>query len=160
MGGLYSLTQACIEGIAREMWGTKIQDGEGNMKDTGVQPFVDELLARLGSNAPIQMPDTLTLIAPQNGPAIRIILNQENIHGDGGIVIENFITENIIEENITNNTNVTENITVIGGGSGFSGTINVVTGATFNASVSGCTVTITPTFTYAALKFQNGLLQA
>lgn len=47
---MYAFFTQGLQRLARENWGTKIADGEGNRKDTGVQPFVDELLAALSSD--------------------------------------------------------------------------------------------------------------
>ena len=143
MGGLYSLTLECVQGLKREHWGTKIQvpskfelefDDEGKptgvkivdyeSHDTDVQPAIDELINRLGSNAPIKMGSSLTLIAPKNESALTII----NVDGD--------------EVNI--------------GGDSFTGDVTNITG--FSISIDGCTVTVTPET--QTLSFVGGVLKA
>lgn len=175
--GLWALTQATVQRLAREHWGTRISlDKLNDAGDTGVDPgtqsLVDELRFALNSKAPIQMPGPLQLIAPKNGPAIQIF---QNPIGDGGGTIEfinnvfNNITNNV--NNVFNNTvsNLTENstnitnITVIGppppgGSGGMTGSIQIVTGVTGSVSVSGCTATLSLSVTMSTLTVTNGLI--
>lgn len=171
MGGLYQLTKAAIQGLQSAMWGTKVAQPDGTVKDTGVQPMVDELLARLGSDAAIPLTKPLTLIAPPGQPAIHIVTQ---VHGDGGIVIEN-ITNYIT--NITNNINIEGDVTFEGDtiiegdqtiiyppgdGNGINGQLQFLTGVSISgtATPNGCTIdlsfTVTPT--YATLTIENGVI--
>ena len=73
----YAFSAAALQGLSREHWGKKLTI-EGEQHDTGVQEFVDELLARLQSTDPIQLSDTMKFIAPANGPAFQVINNSTN----------------------------------------------------------------------------------
>lgn len=95
--GLWALTAACVQGLARENWGRRVWqhsgktvtvlDVDGNpvqvlsgekkeidSADTAVQPFVDELIARLAQQSPIDMPAPLQLNT-YSQPAIIITIN-------------------------------------------------------------------------------------
>lgn len=52
---LYAFTTSALQGIMRSHWGRPYIDPEGNRHDPGVQEFVDELIARLASQAPIDL---------------------------------------------------------------------------------------------------------
>lgn len=165
MGGLYSLTAAAVQGLSAKIWGTQVpveysQDQTtgaitpvegGRTLDTGVQEMVQGLIARLSSETPIQMPNSLTLIAPPNAPAIQIINNAGDTlinigggdggGGDGG--------GNVTNNNITNNTfqniiNFLTNVQTDPNNLNLNVDIPVVTGVsgTGNVSVSGCTATL------------------
>jgi len=179
MAGLYAITTALVQRLKRTHFGypvnsDKLSDGE--LHDPGVQDFADEFLAGLKQQDPITMPDTLELVAPQNGPAIKIFrkrfsttnINELIQYVDESNNTYNTVTEqitnvnnvnNITEETINNITNVTENITNITNilGSGTSGSIDVVTGVSGSVSVSGCTATVTLTLTTRTITFTNGV---
>lgn len=156
-GGLFELTRAAVQAMNATHWGTKVQVPTGfdtdsgkptdyQPTDTGVNQAIQELMARLASNAPIQLQNPLTLIKPPNGPAIQVI------NGDGGNVIE-VINETTNLTEVFNTTIINENGTT----TGFSGSLTVVTGGTISINVSACTVTATFTPTTATLTFANGL---
>lgn len=175
MGGLYSITTALLQRLKREHWGhpmntDKLSDGE--LHDPGLQEFVDEFLAGLSSKQPVAMADTLTLIAPDNGPAITIIGNIQNRNINDLITFQdtqnntyNTVTNQVTNVNNVNNitnetiTNITENITNITQvlGNGTNGSITVVTGVSASVSVSGCTATITMNVTTSTINFNNGV---
>lgn len=168
--GLWALTTEAVQGLVREHWGKKIPVGDtGDKMDTGVQEFVDELVARLASQSPIQMPGPLQLIQPANAPAIQITSgNGDTIFGDGGTVVIEIIN-NVTNETININndgtiTVVNEGGTVINNNTsgesfpgGSSGSVQVLSGVEGSVSVDGCTVTLTLTPTYTTLSFDNGL---
>jgi len=158
--GLWALTTAAVQGLKREYWGAKIADQTGELKDTLVQPAIEELVARLASKDPITMPGSLDLIAPVNDTAIQITI-RDNGDGDGGdgITIINEITNTTltINETIEITNNITNETTVIGGpGSGFTGSFTYVKSS--SVAVVGCTVTITDTLGTIVVK--DGLVQS
>lgn len=164
--GLYALTTEAVAGLAREHWGTKIPVGDnGDKMDSGVQLFADELLARLASQAPIDMPGSLVLNQPANAPAIQINSHGDGI-GDGTIVIQitnidNSVT-NVYNDGTITIVNQNGDTTIVNnnGGEfpgGATGSIQVITGMSGSVEVSGCDVTLTLTPTYTTLNFENGL---
>lgn len=168
--GLWALTTEAVQGLVREHWGKKIPVGDGGEKmDTGVQEFVDELVARLGSQAPINMPGPLELVQAPNAPAIVVHNNSgDGVVGDGTIIIQIINVDNITNiyndgtiENISNEGDVTiiNNITNEGEPfpGGASGSVQVITDMTAEVTVNGCDVTVTLTPTYTTLTFDNGL---
>lgn len=79
---LWAFSAESLKGLSREHWGTKIPLPDGTMKDTGVQEFVEELLARLQSQAAINLAGTIKLNGPVNGPTFQIN-NPGDIFVDG-----------------------------------------------------------------------------
>lgn len=172
--GLWALTTAAVQGIVREHWGRKIPVGEsGEKMDTGVNDFAIELMARLASKDPIQMPGPLELIQAPNAPAIRVFNNSgDGVVGDGTIILQVVNNTNVV--NITNNgtiqitNNAGDVINVGGGGTGASGSLRVLTdvavsvSSSGSVSVAGCsatltvTNTVTITKTYSTVDFSNG----
>lgn len=76
---LFALTMSCIQGITREHWGAKIELPDGTIRDTGVQSFVDELVARLAAAARNPL-GTLIIQKPIDAPAIQIISDGDTPH--------------------------------------------------------------------------------
>ncbi len=177
MGGLYSLTTAAVQGLTRKIFGTQIPTSyqanldtgevtpvEGGMtKDTGVQEAINELVARLASTAPINMPDSLDLVLPGNAPAFNILVDSTKTIGDGGGGgrVEVFNITNVYENNTTviYNDGTISNIDgngnetpIVTQPTGFTGSLTVLTGA--SVSVVGCTATVTATT--KTVTYQNG----
>lgn len=168
----WAFSGAAIQGLSREHWGVKIPGGDGQAHDSGVQAFVDELLARLQSQDPIKLLDTIKLIAPSGQPAITIINDGD---GDpppppdfGGITGSVQLLASVVVSSV-DTSGLTVNTSGLGiDESGLSIDITVdgcdvtaeLTGdavITGSATISG-TITITLTPTYITLSFVNGLL--
>jgi hypothetical protein len=139
--GLWALTTECVQGLRRSHWGTKIEGSDGVLRDTGVQPAIEELINRLSSQSPIQMPGPLVLIKPANAPAIKIVSD-----GTGAAIT-------------VNNTNI---ITDGGDGGTTGATVSVdllEDVAVSSAVINSCAdLEITLTLTVKTLAFENGLL--
>lgn len=58
--------------LAGKFWGIKLQDENGNLRDSGVQEFVETLLQILSSLGPIELHRPLEFINRTNGPAMKI----------------------------------------------------------------------------------------
>lgn len=166
--GLWALTTEAVQGLVREHWGKKIPIGDGGEKmDTGVQEFADELISRLASQAPIQMPGPLELVQAPNAPAIVVHNNSgDGVVGDGIVIIQIINVDNTVNiyndgtiETINNEGDVIVNITTEGEPfpGGASGSVQVITGISGSVSTVGCTTTLTLTPTYTTLNFDNGL---
>lgn len=143
MPGLYSLMSSVVQRLGRENWGTRgfshsgrtvtVQDVSGNLVkvlsgnaldidsfDTAVQPPIDELMASLASQAPIDAIPPLTVNFPQqtSGPIVIIEIGvpgeagppgppgspgvpgepgPPGPPGDGSIVINNYVTNEYYE---------------------------------------------------------------
>jgi hypothetical protein len=167
MAGWYAIAKQLLPRLTRQWWGSQIpveqnldqESGKitptegGQTMDTGVQNFAQELVHALADESPIQMADTLDLVAPANGPVFNI-----SISDDTQIIFQ--ITNNTTNETTTVNNNTINNITNIFETmtTGFSGSATFVTSVTFSASVSGCTVTIAPTFFTKTITCSNGLV--
>lgn len=195
---LYALTAAGLQRIKRKWFGVKVpsefQQSEngtfvpvegGQQSDTGVQEAVNELVAGLSAQQPVQLTGAFQLVQDGNAPAIQLF--RDGI-GDGPIIqvvdyINNQITNvmsNGVIQNITNAFNSTsnnlQNVNVNNTTNtnnsiyqtnvnqvvnnltvdGMTGSQQVLVGAT--VSVSGCTVTINGT--YVTFVMQNGLVKS
>lgn len=64
-----------IKAFLGKFWGGKVKDENGTLKDTGVQEFVEEFIARLQSQGPITLNKPLEFLNNTNGPAIKIFNN-------------------------------------------------------------------------------------
>lgn len=82
------LFQGAWPRLLSRYWGSRIKDVDGNPKDTGVNPAMEELAAILSSEQPIELNAPITLINNTNGPAINII-NQGSTDQTQGIKISN-----------------------------------------------------------------------
>lgn len=185
---LYALTSQLIQNLAREHWGSKVQDDQGNWIDTGVQDVVDAIVNGLKNQNPIPLNGPLTLNAPAaGGPSI--IINRivpvigDNSGGDSFNIQTNtgvirFIDQNgNIEDVPGGNTNVT-NVSIGGSGggtgSGLTTSVTLITNCTVQVTSTGsgsinvtsCSGTVSlsitnnviVTLTTVTLSFQGGLL--
>lgn len=157
---LYALNRETIKGLSREYWGRKIkvptkfnpQTGEPTefeYYDTGVQPAIAELLARMSSINPLL--GTVTIQAPENGFAMRLLSggNRGDGQNSGGIEIVNTTTGGTTVINPPASGGTPDPTT------GFTGSITV-SGAPISVNVSGCDVTVSGST--ITLDFQNGRL--
>jgi hypothetical protein len=67
-----AFTKDAVKGFLGKFWGGKVRDENGTLKDTGVQEFVEELVARLSAQGPITLDRPIEFLNKTNGPAIKI----------------------------------------------------------------------------------------
>lgn len=65
-----AFTKDAVKGFLGKFWGGKVRDENGTLKDTGVQEFVEELVARLSAQQPIILDKPLEFLNKTNGPGI------------------------------------------------------------------------------------------
>lgn len=107
-----ALFQGLLARLKRRRWGVSIKpagDKPGDNKpavDTGVQAFADEVVAALGSDAPIVLDKPIRIRRNYTGPVFLILDDTEAI---------NYLSDNGIQSSIPNanrQVNVSESITV------------------------------------------------
>lgn len=65
-----AFTKDATKAFLGKFWGGKVKDENGTLKDTGVQEFVEELVARLSAQQPIVLDKPLEFLNKTNGPGI------------------------------------------------------------------------------------------
>jgi hypothetical protein len=78
VGGLFPGASGRLAG---QPFGTKIKDGDGHLRDTNVQPAVEEILAVLKTGGPVTLTEPIELVYTGQGAPLRIRNEGPDAHG-------------------------------------------------------------------------------